>query len=134
MKNTKYQLIKAKVNVVGETVKLVADTDKQYERIAGLYVSLPKDELYYGSTLELKIADKEIFPEGFEAKMLACNQAVNPNERFFYFDIDEHIEAAGSHIEGKFTDGRFPFNPFEAYQVILYLKLKNNPKKDECTQ
>jgi hypothetical protein len=43
MRLTKYQLIKIKVSQAGETVKFAADTDKLYESVSGMYVSLPKD-------------------------------------------------------------------------------------------
>lgn len=131
MKLTKYQLIKIKVSAAGETVKFAADTDKLYERIDGLLVSLPKDDSHFGSTLELRIADQEIFPDGFETKFLACNQSVSPNEHFFLFDKDEQIEAHGSHIEGRFTDGGFTTGITFPYQAIIYLKLKNNKENDD---
>jgi hypothetical protein len=131
MKLTKYQLIKIKVNATGESVKFTADTDKQYERIDGMFLSLPKDDSHFGSALELRIADQEILPEGFETKMLACNQSTSPNERFFIFDADEQIEAHGSHIEGRFTDGGFTTGITFPYQAIIYLKLKNGKPDDE---
>jgi hypothetical protein len=130
MKLTKYQLIKIKVGVAGETVKFTADTDKMYERIDGMFVSLPKDDSHFGSTLELRIADQEILPEGFETKLLACNQSTSPNERYFMFDKDEAIEAHGSHIEGRFTDGGFTNGITFPYQAIIYLKLKNGKPED----
>lgn len=126
MKLTKYQLIKIKVNAAGESVRFTADTDMLYDRIDGLFVSLPKDDSHFGSTLELRIADQEIFPEGFETKMLACNQATSPNERFHLFDKNEQIEAKGSHIEGRYTDGGFTIGIIFPYQAIIYLKLKND--------
>jgi len=134
MKLTKYQLIKIKVNSAGESVKFTADTDKLYERIDGMFVSLPFDDSHFETTLELRIADQEILPEGFETKLLACNQSTSPNERFFRFDNDEAIEAKGSHIEGRFTDGGFTTGITFPYQAIIYLKLKNGdnnggPKK-----
>jgi len=131
MKLTKYQLIKIKVGIAGETVKFSADTDKLYERIDAMFVSLPNDDSHFGSTLELRIADQEILPEGFETKLLACNQSTSPNERFFHFDHDENIEAKGSHIEGRYTDGGFVTGITFPYQAIIYLKLKNGNENND---
>ena len=125
MKLNKYQLIKVKIVAAGDSVKFTADTDKLYERIDGMFVSLPKEDSHFGSTLELRIADQEVLPEGFETKLLACNQSTSPNERFFHFDHEERIEAKGSHIEGRFTDGGFVSGITFPYQAIIYLKLKN---------
>lgn len=125
MKLTKYQIIKVKVDAPGQTVKFSAETDKLYQKVQGMYVSMPKDESHFGSTLELRIAEQEVLPEGFETKFLAANQSSSPNERFFLFDKDEMIEARGSHIEGRFVDGGFIAGITFPYTMNIYLKLKN---------
>ena len=125
MKLTKYQIIKVKVDAPGQTVKFSAETDKLYQKVQGMYVSIPKDESHFGSTLELRIAEQEVLPEGFETKFLAANQSSSPNERFFMFDKDEMIEARGSHIEGRFVDGGFIAGITFPYTMTIYLKLKN---------
>ena len=126
MKLTKYQIIKVKVDASGQTVKFSAETDKLYQRVQGIYVSMPKDQSHFGSTLELRIAEQEVFPEGFETKLLAASQNSSPNERFANFDIDEVIEARGSHIEGRFVDGGFINGITFPYVMNIYLKLKND--------
>ncbi|HBG69660.1 MAG: hypothetical protein A2W93_12150 [Bacteroidetes bacterium GWF2_43_63] len=125
MKLTKYQMIKVKVETPGQTVRFSAATDKLYSKVEGIYVSLPKDESHYGSTMELRIAEQEIFPEGFETKLLATDQSSTPNERFVIFDNDEVVEAGGSIIEGRFTDGGFSDGITFPYSLNIYLKLKN---------
>ena len=126
MKLTKYQIIKVKVDTPGQTVKFSAETDKLYQRVQGIYVSLPKDESHFGSTLELRVAEQEIFPEGYETKLLAASQSSSPNERFAMFDNDEVIEARGSHLEGRFVDGGFVAGITFPYTMNIYLKLKND--------
>jgi len=103
MSDIKYQLIKIKVEESGSIIKFNADTDKKFKSIKGVFASLPdSDNALFGTSLELRIADNEIFPEGFEIKMLSCGQNVAPDDRF-YSKIDE--EAQGSRIEGRYTDG-----------------------------
>ncbi|MFH0895400.1 MAG: hypothetical protein V2A54_13270 [Bacteroidota bacterium] len=126
MKLTKYQLIKINVESSGQTVKFSADTDKLYAKVQGLFISLPKDESHFGSTIELRIADQEIFPDGYETKMLTCNQSTSPNERFFLFDKDENVDAGGSYVDGRYTDGGFSTGITFPYTAVLYLKLKNH--------
>jgi len=120
MSEIKYQLLKIKVSTSGESIKFSADSDKKYNRLTGLFASLPDTgNAMFGSTLEFKIADKEIFPEDFEIKMISCGQNVATNERF-YDQLDE--EAQGNRLEGRFTDGgnasSYP------YTAKLYLRLE----------
>lgn len=131
MKHIKYQLIKVKINSASESVRFSADTDKLYSRVEGLYVSLPYDNSHFGSTLELKIAEQEILPEGFETKLLAASQSTSPNERFFMLGKDENIEASGSKVEGRLTDGGFAVGVTFPYTAVIYLKLKNDITSDE---
>jgi hypothetical protein len=126
MKLTRYQIIKVNVEAAGQTVKFSAETDKLYKRVQGIYVSMPKDESHFGSTMDLRIAEQEVFPEGFETKLLATSQSASTNERFFMFDADEAIEAGGSHLEGRFVDGGFTTGITFPYTMNIYLKLKND--------
>jgi hypothetical protein len=119
MKEIKYQIIKVPISAAGESIKFSADTDKMYKRITGLFASLPEDKAVPGTTLELKISDKEIFPEEYELKMVTTGQNVSPNSRFL--GLSE--EAFGNHIEGRLTDsGRADSYPFVAK---LYLRLED---------
>ena len=119
LKNIKYQLIKIVVPQANDSVKFDADTDKMYKRITGIHGSLPQDASILGSQIELKIADQEIFPEGFEFKLITTNLSVSPNKRF-YDKIDE--EAQGNKINGKFIDGGNA--PAYPYTAKLYLRLE----------
>lgn len=125
MTETRYQLIKINVSERNERVRFSADTDKMYKRITGLYASVP-DEAINGSSIELKISDKEIFPEDFGVRMITTSINVSPNERF-YNRVSE--EASGSRIDGKYVDsGKVTSYPYTAF---LYLRLedKNNHQK-----
>ena len=122
MSEIKYQILKIKVNQAKDNIKFDLDTDKKYKRITGIFASLPEDEenqALFATTLELRVADTEIFPEGFEIKMLSCGQQVTPNDRFFE-QIEQ--EARGNQITGRYIDGgnakRYP------YVAKIYLKLE----------
>lgn len=115
----KYQLLKIPIPQAGDSVKFNVDTDKMFKRITGLYGSLPEEKAIEGSLFELKVADKEIFPEEFEFKIISTNLSVSPNRRF-YDKINE--EAAGNKVDGRFKDGgKASVYP---YVAKLYLRLE----------
>jgi hypothetical protein len=128
MRKVKYQLVKVPVSHAGVQVKFSAETDKLYDRVMGLFISTPSYRHHYGSTLEMKIAEEEIFPEGFETKLLASSLSVNPNQRFVRFDEDENLAAKGNLISGRYTDGGLDSGVSYPYTVILYFKLKKEPQ------
>lgn len=117
MAKNKFQLIKFTVPQAGAVVNINANSDRLYKNITGLFASLPEDKAFEGSTLQLFVNDQEVFPEGYELKMITCGQQTSPNER--YYAIEE--EAGGSTIRGRFTDGGQVSYP---YTGTLYLKLE----------
>ncbi len=121
MAKAKYQLIKFNVPAARSTINIFANSDKLYKRITGIFASLPNDNAFSGSTLQLYVNEEEIFPEGFELKMITCGNQVTPNERFYLADE----VASGSTIRGKFTDGGQVTGVTYPYTGILYLRLEN---------
>ena len=103
MKNHKFQQIRVRVTDFGESVRINAQTDKQYSKIRGIFVSLPDEQLLMGSLLGLRVNNQEVFEDAHEVKLITSGHQVAPNKKFFFFE--EHLEAGGSAIEGKFTDG-----------------------------
>lgn len=104
MKNHKFQQIRINVTKPGDMVRINAQTDKQYARIRGLYVSVPEERLVPGSLLGLKVNNQEIFEDVHEVKLLTSGNQVAPNKKFFFFE--EQLDAAGSTVDGRFTDGQ----------------------------
>jgi hypothetical protein len=103
MKNHKFQQIRVRVTDFGGSVRINAQTDKQYAKIRGIFVSLPDEQLLMGSLLGLRVNNQEVFEDAHEVKLITSGHQVAPNKKFFFFE--EHLEAGGSAIEGKFTDG-----------------------------
>ncbi len=119
MSKFKFDIIKIPVSEAGQSVRFSADANKMYNWIEGLYFSLPEDKAIVGSSLELKIANEEIFPEAFEVKLISSGQDCPTNERFF--DLI-HEEAKGNRIDGRFIDsGKADQYP---YVAKLYLMLQ----------
>ncbi len=136
MKNHKFQQIRVNVTQPGEDIRFNAQTDKQYSRIRGIYVSMPEERLVPGSLLGLKVNNQEVFEDVHEVKLLTSGNQVAPNKKFFFFE--EQLDAAGSTVEGRFTDGQVQLtaaikeqlgNNYAAYgfpyEVKIYLWLTN---------
>lgn len=131
MKNHKFQQIRVQVTEPSESLRINAQTDKQYSRIRGIFVSVPEERFVPGALLGLKVNNQEIFEDVHEIRLLTSGNQVAPNKKFFLFD--ELLEAGGSTIEGKYTDGvtpdavQDPNNPpcGYPYEVKIYLWLIN---------
>lgn len=104
MKNHKFQQIRVNVTKPGDSIRFNAQTDKQFARIRGIYVSIPEERLVPGCLLGLKVNNQDIFEDVHEVKLLTSGNQVAPNKKFFFFE--EHLDAAGSTVEGRFTDGQ----------------------------
>jgi hypothetical protein len=137
MKNHKFQQIRVTVTKPGDSIRFNAQTDKQYARIRGIYVSIPEERLVPGCLLGLKVNNQDIFEDVHEVKLLTSGNQVAPNQKFFFFE--ELLDAAGSTVEGRFTDGQTQLavpnsdangdtsNSFFGYpyEVKIYLWLTN---------
>ena len=136
MKNHKFQQIRVTVTKPGDSIRFNAQTDKQYARIRGIYVSIPEERLVPGCLLGLKVNNQDIFEDVHEAKLLTSGNQVAPNQKYFFFE--ELLDAAGSTVEGRFTDGQPAIsiapsasveNGYSAYgypyEVKIYLWLNN---------
>lgn len=143
MKNHKFQQLRIQIPAMGSSVRFLAQTDKQYVRIRGIFVSLPEDRALAGASLGLRLNNQEVFDDAHQVLLLTCGQQVAPNDRFFFFE--EVLEAAGSSVEGRFTDPAPRISPLiqamasdggttdsgtasdTGYEVIIYLWLTNDP-------
>lgn len=104
MKNHKFQQIRVHVAKPGDVIRINAQTDKQYARIRGLFISVPEERLVPGCLLGLKVNNQEIFEDVHEVRLLTSGNQVAPNKKFFFFE--EQLDAGGSTVEGRFTDGQ----------------------------
>ena len=115
----KYQIIKLTITGAGN-FPISAETDKAYKRVTGLqFNSTDSSALKDAVFGKFEIDSNEIFPDGFEAKLIQTGLEVSPNDRFY--KIDERAD--GSSVLGNFTDaGNAAAYP---YNVYIYLRLEN---------
>ena len=139
MKHHKFQQIRVRVPGPGASVRFLAQTEKQYGRIRGIFALLPEDRALPGTSVGLRVNKEEVFDDAHDVRLITCGEQVPPNEKFFFFE--EYLEAAGSTVEGRVTDGGLTTTgggnesgppetvPFEEYELSLYLWLTNEPLK-----
>lgn len=115
----KYQPIIITVPSSEATVTVEADTDKLYERCTGIFISIPDMDAGTSTLSRLEIGGKEIFPDGYEVKMITSTEDVPVDQR--YYELNEC--AKGARLKTEYTDsgdyGDYP------YTAILYLRLQN---------
>jgi hypothetical protein len=98
------------------------ELDKTVEKVHGLLFSSDRDDLmYYRGSGKIEINSDEIFPEGYETKLLMSGLNVSPNERYYNL---------GGVLPGNFkvkveykdtADARLQFVP---YRVTIYLDVE----------
>ncbi|MFY9310079.1 MAG: hypothetical protein WAQ28_13620 [Bacteroidia bacterium] len=120
----KYQLLKLTIPAAG-SFPINAEADKAYKQITGIHYSCTDINALKDSVFsKFEIDNNEIFPEGFEAKMILTGQEVPPDDRFYR--INERAE--GSTIIIVFKDagnaGTYPYNAY------IYLRLENPINND----
>ena len=108
MQNNYWQHHRLRVGAPGDKVKFEFDTNKNFKRVKGIFVSVPQDAILIAATMGLRINGKEMFDDTHEMKALSANLTVAPNDRFFIFPED--VPAAGSKVEGVYRDGQA--NPY----------------------
>jgi hypothetical protein len=126
-KQHKFQQIRVLVNAPSAIVRFTAETDKQYDVIRGIYISIADERLQPSSTIGMKVNGQEVFDDAHEIRLLTCGNQVAPNEKFFLFE--EHLEAAGSSIEGRFTDGANVVENAYPYEAKVYLWLSKSTEQ-----
>lgn len=122
----KYQRISLLVSAAGAEVSTQnVDTDKSYKRVRGIQMTSTDATAIDGGTFKkFEIDNKEVYPEGFETKLITCGVDVAPNDRFDR-DIDERAE--GTKVNITYKDGSVAGTVYP-YNVSIYLYLTNNEK------
>jgi len=83
-----------------------------------LLTSNMDDMLYFRGSQRIEISKEEIFPEGYESKLLMSGLNVSPNAR--YFDL-ENMKPGNGQVKIEFSDTDDGRTAFQPYRVSLYL-------------
>ena len=120
--NVEYEKIELKVIESGENVPFTHTTEIDHTRIIGISQVFSNDKAVPNSRLKLSVEGQQIFPSGFESKLIHAGQEVPPDEKFLTYI---NREAHQVKVEGTFTDGG-SLEPFEPYTANIYLRMLRN--------
>lgn len=96
------------------------DLDKNIKVVTGLLLSSSDPRgLFFRGSQRIEINGDELFPDGYESKMLMSGISVPPNQRFF--DIGE-VPSGNCEVKIQYRDESNDNAGFSPYKVILNLK------------
>ena len=111
------------VTASGSTVKEDFKLDKTAEKVRAVLLTSDRDDLmFYRGTIKMDINGKEVFPEGFEARLLQTGLNVPPGDR--YRRIDRNPGNGVIHV--AYTDTNNTLASFSAYRVSLHLEVETS--------
>lgn len=110
------------VTAAGQTFKENFEVDKHVSKVIGIAFTTNNDTMtYFRGTQKISINEKEIYPEGYESKLLMQGFNVPVNERIIKFNGEE-IDPGNRRVELEYTDNEHPSIPFSGpYRVRLYV-------------
>lgn len=95
------------------------ELDKNTISVHGLLIASNRDDLlYYRGAQKIEINRDEIFPEGYESKLLMTGINVSPNERYYNL----HGKHPGNFkVSVSYKDTDYTGLSFDPYRVSIYL-------------
>lgn len=98
----KYQQFKLRVGKSGQRIYFRSESEKDFNFIKGISLSICYEGALYGSTFGFRVDEKEVLDESHEAHLLVFSNDNAPNQRMLYFK--KPIPIKGSKLEGVYTD------------------------------
>jgi hypothetical protein len=96
--------------------------DKNVVAIHGVLLTSDRDDLlYYRGSAKIEINSDEVFPEGYEAKLLVSGLNVSPNDR--YCNIGG-LPPGNFKVKVDYKDTPDARLPFVNYRVTIYFDLE----------
>jgi hypothetical protein len=107
----------------GAEVTITFELEKSITAIKGLLLASDRDDLlYYQGSQRIEISKEEIFPEGYESKLLMSGINVSPNERYYNLG---NMKPGNGQIKIDYTDTPSSMNSNTtvqpSYRVSLYI-------------
>ena|SRR6266498_4919491 len=98
------------------------ELDKTVEKVHGMLFSSDRDDLmYYRGSAKVEINSDEIFPEGYETKLLMSGLNVSPNERYYNLG---GVAPGNFKVKVEYKDTADARLQFVAYRVSIYLDVE----------
>jgi hypothetical protein len=107
------------VTVANAVVSSTFDLDKTIVAIHGLLFTTDRDDLlYYRGSQRVEINRSEIFPEGYETRLLLSGVNVSPNDRYYNLG---GLPPGNGKVKVDYKDIDSVAAGFSPYRVSLYL-------------
>lgn len=98
------------------------ELDKTVTAINGILFTSDRDDLvYYRGSAKVEINSDEIFPEGYETKLLMSGLNVSPNERYYNLG---GVLPGNFKVKIEYKDTPDARLQFVAYRVSIYLDVE----------
>jgi hypothetical protein len=98
------------------------DLDRNIRVVTAILMTSNKPHLlFYRGSQRIEISSDELFPEGYESKLLMSGLNVPPNEKFE--ELGE-VMAGNGELKVLYKDTDNNNVPFEPYEVSIYLKVE----------
>lgn len=98
------------------------ELDKTVEKVHGILFASDRDDLmYYRGSGKVEINSDELFPEGYETKLLMSGLNVSPNDRFYNLG---GVPPGNFKVKVEYKDTADARLQFAAYRVSLYLDVE----------
>ncbi len=118
----KHNLIKERfdltISAEDQTFKDSFELDKNAKRLIGIALTSDRDDLmFYRGSQKILLNDIELFPEGFESKLLLSGLNVAPDCRMI--TVGE-LETGNGKVDISYTDKPHDLARFVPYRVTIY--------------
>ena len=98
------------------------ELDKNVTAVHGILFASDRDDLmYYRGSAKVELNSDEIFPEGYETKLLMTGLNVSPNDRFY---ILGGAPPGNFKLKVEYRDTPDVKLQFAAYRVSVYLDVE----------
>lgn len=98
------------------------ELDKTVEKVHGILFASDRDDLmYYRGSGKVEINSDEIFPEGYETKLLMSGLNVSPNDRFYNLG---GVPPGNFKVKVEYKDTPDSRLQFANYRVSIYLDVE----------
>jgi hypothetical protein len=100
------------------------ELDKNITAIHGILFTSDRDDLlYYRGTNKVEINRQEIFPEGYETKLLMTGLNVSPNDRYYLLPA---LPPGNGKLKVDYKDNNEERLGFSVYRITIYLDCEIN--------
>ena len=107
------------VEQAGADISKGFELDKTIKYVTGVLLAADRDDLlFYRGTQKIEINKEELFPDGYESKLLMSGINVAPNDRFY--DLGK-VEAGNGIVKVTYKDVENFVSRFEPYRVSVYV-------------